>query len=76
VARFLDTQKGCREIVSAKLSIDFRYAPPISWTSICRPDDPFKTLVVANGNWIAVNASGTVQIPLSDATQIIFQLSG
>lgn len=29
--------------------IDFRYAPPISWTAICRPDDPHKTLVSERG---------------------------
>ncbi len=29
--------------------IDFRFAPPWSWTSICRPDDPFKTLVREDG---------------------------
>ena len=29
--------------------IDFRYAPAISWTSICRPDDPYKTLVREDG---------------------------
>jgi hypothetical protein len=30
-------------------TIDFRYAPPITWTSICRPDDPHKTLVSEHG---------------------------
>ncbi|MFN8465825.1 MAG: hypothetical protein U0X20_09755 [Caldilineaceae bacterium] len=29
--------------------IDFRYAPPIAFTSICRPDDPYKTLVRQDG---------------------------
>lgn len=29
--------------------IDHRYAPPIQWTSICRPDDPHKTLVDQDG---------------------------
>jgi len=26
-------------------TIDFRFAPPVVFTSICRPDDPHKTLV-------------------------------
>jgi ABC-type Fe3+ transport system permease subunit len=30
-------------------TIDFRYAPPISWTSICYPDDPCKSLVSETG---------------------------
>jgi hypothetical protein len=30
-------------------TIDFRYAPPVVWTSICRPDDPYKTLVREDG---------------------------
>lgn len=30
-------------------TIDFRYAPPIVFTSICRPDDPYKTLVRQDG---------------------------
>ncbi|MFN8491108.1 MAG: hypothetical protein U0350_26165 [Caldilineaceae bacterium] len=30
-------------------TIDFRYAPPLSWTAICRPDDPDKTLVSERG---------------------------
>src|SRR5688500_11546864 len=30
-------------------SIDFRFAPPTSWTAICRPDDPHKTLVREDG---------------------------
>ena len=29
--------------------IDFRYAPPVVFTSICRPDDPHKTLVRQDG---------------------------
>jgi len=29
--------------------IDFRYAPQSSWTAICRPDDPYKTLVDEQG---------------------------
>ena len=29
--------------------IDFRYAPPVAFTSICRPDDPHKTLVRQDG---------------------------
>ena len=29
--------------------IDFKYAPPSSWTSICRPDDPYKSLVRDDG---------------------------
>jgi hypothetical protein len=30
-------------------TIDFRYAPPSTWTAICRPDDPYKTLVREDG---------------------------
>ena len=30
-------------------TIDFRYAPTVSWTCICRPDDPFKSLVREDG---------------------------
>ena len=30
-------------------TIDFRYAPPVAFTSICRPDDPYKTLVRQDG---------------------------
>lgn len=30
-------------------TIDFRYAPPQSWTSICFPDDPHKSLVREDG---------------------------
>jgi hypothetical protein len=30
-------------------SIDFRFAPKTSWTAICRPDDPHKTLVREDG---------------------------
>ncbi|MEZ4638835.1 MAG: hypothetical protein R2856_28375 [Caldilineaceae bacterium] len=30
-------------------AVDFRYAPPRSWTCIGRPDDPFKTLVDERG---------------------------
>lgn len=30
-------------------TIDFRYAPPVVFTSICRPDDPYKTLVRQDG---------------------------
>lgn len=29
--------------------IDFRYSPSIVWTSICRPDDPHKSLVSQEG---------------------------
>lgn len=29
--------------------IDFRFAPAQTWTSICRPDDPYKTLVREDG---------------------------
>jgi hypothetical protein len=29
--------------------VDFRYAPRSVWTSICRPDDPYKTLVREDG---------------------------
>jgi hypothetical protein len=29
--------------------IDFRYAPPDGWTVICRPDDPFKSIVREDG---------------------------
>lgn len=30
-------------------TIDFRYAPPVSWTNICYPDDSFKSLVSETG---------------------------
>lgn len=30
-------------------TVDFRYAPPIVFTSICRPDDPHKSLVRQDG---------------------------
>lgn len=30
-------------------TIDFRYAPPVSWTNICYPDDPYKSLVSETG---------------------------
>ena len=30
-------------------TVDFRYAPPRTWTCIGRPDDPFKTLVDERG---------------------------
>jgi len=30
-------------------TVDFRYAPPQTWTAICRPDDPHKTLVREDG---------------------------
>jgi hypothetical protein len=36
------------ETVSER-TIDFRYAPKTSWTAICRPDDPHKTLVREDG---------------------------
>ncbi len=29
--------------------VDFRYAPAARWTAICRPDDPYKTLVNEKG---------------------------
>lgn len=32
-----------------KRRIDFRYAPQSVWTSICHPDDPYKTLVREDG---------------------------
>jgi hypothetical protein len=31
------------------MSVDFRYAPPDGWTLICRPDDPYKSLVRDDG---------------------------
>ncbi|MBW7882260.1 MAG: hypothetical protein H3C34_06440 [Caldilineaceae bacterium] len=33
----------------AQRSIDFRFAPPNTWTNICFPDDPFKSLVREDG---------------------------
>lgn len=30
-------------------TIDFRYAPPVSWTNICYPDDAYKSLVSETG---------------------------
>jgi hypothetical protein len=30
-------------------TIDFRYSPSTVWTAICRPDDPYKTLVREDG---------------------------
>jgi hypothetical protein len=30
-------------------SVDFRWAPPSTWTLICRPDDPHKSLVREDG---------------------------
>lgn len=35
--------------MTSQRTIDFRYAPSIVWTSICRPDDPHKTLVSEEG---------------------------
>src|SRR5690242_18077674 len=35
--------------MSEQHTIDFRYAPGSRWTSICRPDDPHKTLVREDG---------------------------
>lgn len=32
--------------------IDFRYSPSIVWTSICRPDDPHKSLVSEEGSML------------------------
>lgn len=37
-----------RELTNER-SIDFRFAPDTSWTLICRPDDPHKTLVREDG---------------------------
>lgn len=31
------------------MTVDFRYAPPVTWTCICRPDDPHKSLVGQDG---------------------------
>jgi hypothetical protein len=36
-------------MMSTNRTIDFRYAPPSTWTAICRPDDPLKTLVREDG---------------------------
>ncbi|MBO9325720.1 MAG: hypothetical protein J7463_10070 [Roseiflexus sp.] len=35
--------------MSTQRVIDFRYAPPVSWTNICYPDDPYKSLVSESG---------------------------
>ncbi len=35
--------------MSAAREIDFRYAPASRWTVICRPDDPYKSLVREDG---------------------------
>lgn len=35
--------------MDSKHQIDFRFAPPSAWTSICLPDDPYKTLVRDDG---------------------------
>jgi hypothetical protein len=35
--------------MSTERRIDFRYAPASRWTSICRPDDPYKSLVREDG---------------------------
>lgn len=35
--------------MSSLRTIDFRYAPALTWTSICRPDDPHKSLVSERG---------------------------
>jgi hypothetical protein len=35
-------------MTSARI-IDFRHAPPNRWTSICRPDDPYKSIVREDG---------------------------
>jgi hypothetical protein len=35
--------------MSLDRTVDFRYSPPSSWTAICRPDDPYKTLVREDG---------------------------
>src|SRR6056297_327330 len=34
---------------SARRTIDHRFAPPATWTSICRPDDGHKTVVREDG---------------------------
>lgn len=36
-------------VTEAGRTIDFRYAPTTVWTAICRPDDPYKTLVREDG---------------------------
>jgi hypothetical protein len=35
--------------MTAARTIDFRYAPHSTWTAICRPDDPYKTIVDEKG---------------------------
>ena len=35
--------------MTSQRTIDFRYAPPNSWTNLCFPDDPFKSLVREDG---------------------------
>ncbi|GIK75771.1 MAG: hypothetical protein BroJett021_47590 [Chloroflexota bacterium] len=35
--------------MNSQRTIDFRYAPPVSWTNICYPDDPYKSLVSESG---------------------------
>ncbi len=35
--------------MTSQRTIDFRYAPPNTWTSICYPDDPYKSLVSESG---------------------------
>lgn len=35
--------------MTTQRTIDFRYAPPICWTNICYPDDPYKSLVSESG---------------------------
>jgi hypothetical protein len=41
--------KGNIQQMDTRHTIDFRYAPPYRWTAICRPDDPYKTLVREDG---------------------------
>ena len=35
--------------MNSNRTVDFRYAPASSWTAICRPDDPHKSLVREDG---------------------------
>ena len=35
--------------MTSNRTIDFRYAPPVSWTSICYPDDFHKSIVSESG---------------------------
>jgi hypothetical protein len=47
----LDSAMGSSATGGAKTrrSVDFRYSPTSTWTAICHPDDPYKTLVREDG---------------------------